>query len=64
MPLYELKQYLQALIIYWTRYKGEEPFPLKNDMYEDMLKNYLPKVPEAFGLQKILKGTTPFFEFE
>lgn len=49
MPLYELKQYFQALIIYWTRYKGEEPLPLKNDMYEDMLKKYLPKVPEEIG---------------
>ena len=61
MPLYDLKQYLQALIIYWTRYKGEEPLPLNNYMYEDMLKNFLPKVPEAFGLQNILKETTPLF---
>ena len=61
MPLYELKQYLQALIIYWKRYNGEEPHPLDSDMYEDMLKNYLPKVSEAFGLKKFLKGTMPIF---
>ena len=30
-------------------------------MYEDMLKNYLPKVPEAFGLQELLKGTIPIY---
>lgn len=61
MPLYELKQYLQTLIIYWTRYRKKEPHPLNKDMYEDMLKNYLPKVPEAFGLQKLLKETMPLF---
>ena len=59
MPLYELKQYLQALIIYWVRSKNKEPHPLNSNMYEDMLKIYLPKVTEAFGLQELLKGTIP-----
>lgn len=54
-PLYELKQYLQALIIYWKQYKGGAPLPLDNHMYEDMLKNYLPKVTDAFGIQNLLK---------
>lgn len=56
MPLYELKQYLQALLIYWSRMNKRAPFPLNNEMYNDMLKNFLPKVPEAFGLQEFSKG--------
>ena len=60
--LYALKQYLQALMIYVSRICNSEPTPLNNSMYDDMLKNYLPKVSKAFGLQKFLKGTIPILK--
>jgi len=60
--LYEIKQYFQALMIYISRSKNNEPAPLSNKMYNDMLKNYLPKVPKAFGFEKFLKGTIPILK--
>ena len=51
--LTEFKYYFFALRVYWGRVKGLKTFVEKDKYYQIIIKDYLPKVLDEFGLTKL-----------